>query len=47
MIDSIFHPKIPNHKEIAKNILSTIIRNAGLTCEEFLNLCEGIDEQSM
>jgi len=29
---------IPNHKEIAKGTLRAIIRESGLTLEEFLNL---------
>jgi len=29
---------IPNHKEIAKGTLRAIIRECGLTLEEFLNL---------
>jgi len=29
---------IPNHKEIAKGTLRSIIRQAGLTAEEFLEL---------
>jgi predicted RNA binding protein YcfA (HicA-like mRNA interferase family) len=29
---------IPNHKEIARGTLRTIIRDAGLTVEEFLDL---------
>jgi predicted RNA binding protein YcfA (HicA-like mRNA interferase family) len=29
---------IPNHKEIAKGTLRTIIREAGLTLDEFLKL---------
>jgi len=29
---------IPNHKEIAKGILRAIIRQAGLTREEFMKL---------
>ena len=29
---------IPNHKEISKGTINSIIRQAGLTREEFLNL---------
>ncbi len=29
---------VPNHKNIAKGTLRTIIKNAGLTVDEFINL---------
>jgi predicted RNA binding protein YcfA (HicA-like mRNA interferase family) len=29
---------VPNHKELAKGTLRTLIRDAGLTVQEFLDL---------
>lgn len=32
------HLSIPNHKELGKGLLRGLIRDAGLTVEEFINL---------
>jgi predicted RNA binding protein YcfA (HicA-like mRNA interferase family) len=33
---------IPDHKEVARGTLRSLIRAAGITAQEFLDVCEGL-----
>ena len=34
------HLSVPNHKELGRGLLRSLIRDAGLTVEEFVNLLD-------